>query len=196
MSNLARLALSAGYRQLVLSSLRQSQIISTRSCKYHHPLNVLVIYGLLFQGGWVEHWKPGPYPKTKEEREAAARKYNLIPEDYVPFEEGSPFGDYPNLPAVGQDVRDPYEIYDSYYRRRNFAETLHVDYDIHTSDKMNPNIKHRYPMWVMVLVFLASFGSFAVIGWIDRYLDLHTGNPIKPKQYPADGKHYTFEPLD
>lgn len=145
----------------------------------------------------MRDWKPGPYPKTKEEREAAARKYNLIPEDYTPYEEGSCFGDYPKMPVVAQDVRDPYEIYDCYYRRRNFAETLHVDFDIHTSEKSNPNLKTRYPMWLMIVVFLLSYSSVALVVWIDRLADFHTGNPVKPKQYSWDGnKHYTFEPLD
>ncbi|CAG2163376.1 unnamed protein product [Oppiella nova] len=49
--------------------------------------------------GWIRDWKPGQYPKTQEEREAAAKKYNLIPEDYEPYPEGSGYGDYPKLPV-------------------------------------------------------------------------------------------------
>ena len=75
-------------------------------------------------GGWTRDWKPGPYPKTKEEREAAAKKYNLIPEDYEPLPDGTGWGDYPDLPIVGTDARDPYEDFDFHYRRRNYGETV------------------------------------------------------------------------
>lgn len=52
-------------------------------------------------------WKPGPYPKTKEEREAAAKKYGLLPEEYEPYpDDGSGYGDYPNLPIVSDDTKD------------------------------------------------------------------------------------------
>lgn len=78
----------------------------------------------IIPGGWIRDYKPGPYPKTPEEREAAARKYNLIPEDYDCYEEGSGYGDYPKLPVVSQDAMDPYEEYDNYYRRRNFGQTV------------------------------------------------------------------------
>lgn len=77
-----------------------------------------------FLGGWVRDYKPGPYPKTREEREAAARKYNLIYEDYETYPEGSGFGDYPKLPLISQDSKSPYEDYDIYYRRRNYGETV------------------------------------------------------------------------
>ena len=57
-------------------------------------------------------------PRTMEERIAAAKKYNLHPADYKPFEgekiEGvlTGFGDYPDLPAISYDARDPYEAWD------------------------------------------------------------------------------------
>ena len=55
-------------------------------------------------GNWNYQWMPGPYPRTKEERLAAAKKYNLEPEDYKPFPEdgylGMGLGDYPDLPRV------------------------------------------------------------------------------------------------
>jgi hypothetical protein len=31
---------------------------------------------------WNKDYKPGPYPKTPEERKAAAKKYGLLPEEY------------------------------------------------------------------------------------------------------------------
>lgn len=79
---------------------------------------------MLCAGGWTRDWKPGPPPTTPEERAAAAKKYNLIPEDYEPYEREEGFGDYPKLPEVGQDARDPYDDFDYHYRRRNFGETV------------------------------------------------------------------------
>ena len=63
-------------------------------------------------------------PKTETERIAAARKYNLIPEDYEVHDESTGFGDYPKLPPVGMDARDPYEDLDYHYYRRNYGETV------------------------------------------------------------------------
>lgn len=101
-------------------------------------------------------------PKTEEERVAAAKKYNLIPEDYEVNDDTMGYGDYPKLPPVGMDARDPYEDMDYHYRRRNYGETvcsvllipplshmleplqLHVDYDIHTGERNDPNEKWPY----------------------------------------------------
>lgn len=48
----------------------------------------------------------------------------MIVEDYETYPEGSGFGDYPKLPVVCQDARDPYEEFDFYYRRRNYGEPV------------------------------------------------------------------------
>lgn len=34
---------------------------------------------------WNKDYKPGPYPQTEKERIAAAKKYNLLPEEYKPY---------------------------------------------------------------------------------------------------------------
>jgi len=49
----------------------------------YHKLTFFVVTN------WNKDWKPGPYPKTPAEREAAAKKYGLRPEDYDAYEEGS-----------------------------------------------------------------------------------------------------------
>jgi len=145
--------------------------------------------------GWTRDWKPGPYPKTKEEREAAAKKYNLIPEDYEPLPEGTGWGDYPDLPMVGQDARDPHEDFDFHYRRRNFGETLHKDYDAITSDRHDPNSKMRYTYGSMFCQFLSWVLGFCMIAQVSNYFELRIEQTMKPKQWPGPGKvHYTFEP--
>lgn len=40
---------------------------------------------------WNKDWKPGQYPKTDEERRAAAKKYGLLPEDYKPYPDEGKF---------------------------------------------------------------------------------------------------------
>jgi len=74
---------------------------------------------------WNRDWKPGPYPKTPEERAAAAKKYGLRVEDYEPYpDDGTGFGDYPKLPLVSAAARNPYEVYDMPEFKRNFNEPV------------------------------------------------------------------------
>ncbi|ESN98031.1 hypothetical protein HELRODRAFT_84818, partial [Helobdella robusta] len=70
-------------------------------------------------------WKPGPYPKTEKERLAAAKKYNLVPQDYKPYpDDGMGYGDYPMLPHKCSEARDPNEIWDIPHVRRNYGEPV------------------------------------------------------------------------
>jgi len=74
---------------------------------------------------WNRDWMPGPYPKTPEERAAAAKKYNLRVEDYEPYpDDGWGYGDYPKLPLVSATARNPYEDYDIPTVKRNFNEPV------------------------------------------------------------------------
>jgi NADH dehydrogenase (ubiquinone) 1 beta subcomplex subunit 8 len=169
--------LSGPVPQLITGS--KAVFVSTRNC------------------GWTRDWKPGPPPKTKEEWAAAAKKYNLIPEDYKPYPETEGLGDYPHLQVVGQDARDPFEDFDYHYRRRNFAETLHIDYDIYTSDRHDPNEKTRIPPWKMFMMFIVSQATLVILFFAAWFFDIRIVPNMKPKQFPGPGKvHYTFEPLD
>jgi NADH dehydrogenase (ubiquinone) 1 beta subcomplex subunit 8 len=74
---------------------------------------------------WNKDWKPGPYPKTPEERAAAAKKYGLRVEDYEPYpDDGLGYGDYPKLPRVSTESRDPYEEWDIPEIKRNYGEPV------------------------------------------------------------------------
>lgn len=76
---------------------------------------------------WNKDWKPGPYPKTDEERIAAAKKYGLLPQDYEPYpDDGAGFGDYPKLPVISNDQKDPNGNWDDPDIRRNFGEPVSV----------------------------------------------------------------------
>ncbi|XP_077481165.1 NADH dehydrogenase [ubiquinone] 1 beta subcomplex subunit 8, mitochondrial [Stigmatopora argus] len=81
---------------------------------------------------------PGPYPKTPEERAAAAKKYNMRVEDYEPYpDNGEGFGDYPKLPDRSQHERDPWYEWDHPDLRRNHGETLHWHFDMYTRTRVD-----------------------------------------------------------
>jgi NADH dehydrogenase (ubiquinone) 1 beta subcomplex subunit 8 len=87
---------------------------------------------------WNKDWKPGPYPETQAEREAAAKKYGIPIEDYKPYEnDGTGHGDYPKLPEFSVERRDPYYPYDFPESKRNFGDAYHVDSDLYSEDRYN-----------------------------------------------------------
>jgi hypothetical protein len=76
---------------------------------------------------WNKDWKPGPYPKTEAERIAAAKKYGLLPQDYEPYpDDGTGYGDYPKLPIISADMRDPFYEWDYPDQKRNYGETVRL----------------------------------------------------------------------
>jgi NADH dehydrogenase (ubiquinone) 1 beta subcomplex subunit 8 len=74
---------------------------------------------------WNKEWLPSKRPKTQEEREAAAKKYGLLPQDYEPYpDDGHGVGDYPKLPDIGGDSRSDWEDYDMPTLKRNYQEPV------------------------------------------------------------------------
>lgn len=143
---------------------------------------------------WNKDWKPGPYPQTPEERAAAAKKYNLSPEEYEPYpDDGMGYGDYPKLPDTSVESRDPYYPWDFPEHKRNFGEPLHVHVDMYGEDRFDVSSKPRFTLAQQVLAFIGVVGGFAVVYyWLD---DKRMFRPVLPKQYPYKGEtHYTFEP--
>jgi len=131
--------------------------------------------------------------------QAAANKYGLKREDYKPYDEKAicSHGDYPELPMVESEQRDPYADWDMPEYRRNFGEPLHVDADALVADRWEPNRVYGpgIPRWQMVLTFLGTVGFFTFCQLY--FIDSPHFNPVLPKQFPGDGKkHYTFEPVD
>lgn len=91
-------------------------------------------------------WMPGPYPKTESERIAAAKKYNLLPEEYEPYDPEKwefSYGDYPHLPNRFTKDQDPYYAWDYINYRKGYGETWHVHtelyrpYSIHCRQELN-----------------------------------------------------------
>jgi len=145
---------------------------------------------------WNKDWKPGPYPRTPEERAAAAKKYGMRIEDYEPYpDDGMGYGDYPKLPRVAAESRSAYEKWDIPEMKRNFGEPLHVDADILTEDKWNPTTKKRYS-FVQMLAWLGAVWGGITVAYI-LTLPYPYFLPAAPKQYYNDGKkHFTFEPAE
>ncbi|XP_064617836.1 NADH dehydrogenase [ubiquinone] 1 beta subcomplex subunit 8, mitochondrial-like [Liolophura sinensis] len=161
-------------------------------------------------GYWNKDWKPGPYPTTPEEREAAAKKYGLRLEDYDVYpDDGLGYGDYPKLPVVSGDSKDPYEDWDFPELKRNYGEPLHVEADIIGEDRLDYTTKRLYSDRFAALYFLGFVGTLALLFVLAMpYPDIQ---PAMPKQFPFNDlylekggdpekmptiKHYTFEPAD
>ncbi len=85
----------------------------------------MTFFYFFLHADWNKDWKPGPYPRTPEERAAAAKKYGLRVEDYEPYpDDGDGYGDYPKLPVHSDESRDPWYPWDLPEARRNFGEPV------------------------------------------------------------------------
>lgn len=74
---------------------------------------------------WNRDYVPGKYPTTPEQRLAAAKKYQMTPDDYEPYpEDGTGHGDYPKLPMISGDARDPFYPWDDPALKRNFRQPV------------------------------------------------------------------------
>ncbi|XP_008287044.1 NADH dehydrogenase [ubiquinone] 1 beta subcomplex subunit 8, mitochondrial [Stegastes partitus] len=125
---------------------------------------------------------PGPYPKTPEERAAAAKKYNMIPEDYEPYpDKGEGYGDYPMLPNKSQHERDPWYSWDHSDLRRNWGETMHWDFDMYTRNRVDtsPTVVPYHSMVKDLFLFLGFMAFMFYVGY-----ECKSYQPVGPKQYP------------
>lgn len=93
---------------------------------------------------WNKDFKPGPYPTTQKEREAAAKKYGIPIEQYEPYpDDGQGYGDYPKLKNESIELRDPYYPWDYPEHKRNFGETFHANHDLYSEDRFNTGKKNN-----------------------------------------------------
>ncbi|XP_027236325.2 NADH dehydrogenase [ubiquinone] 1 beta subcomplex subunit 8, mitochondrial [Penaeus vannamei] len=147
-------------------------------------------------GNWNKDWKPGKYPVTPEERAAAARKYGLRPDEYEPYpDDGLGFGDYPKLPVVSAEARDPYRDWDHPEHRRDFGEPIHASADMYGLDRIDDTQKPRFSLNDQALSFFGVMAAFFAAYFYLNDNKMHW--PVLPKQYPEEGKtHYTFEPAE
>jgi len=142
---------------------------------------------------WNYLWQPSPYPETKEEREAAARKYGMIPEDYEPYDPTDwGLGDYPKLEKSSQDSRSGQIDWDYMADRRNFGEPMMRDYDASQATRFDDTTKLPRSQAQLWAGFLAWVGGFALLFYIGSHFKRHPG--VTAEQYPGKGKtHYTFD---
>ncbi|KAL8591803.1 hypothetical protein ACOMHN_047063 [Nucella lapillus] len=159
---------------------------------------------------WNKDWKPGQFPQSAEERAAAAKRYGLRVEDYDVYKnDGMGYGDYPNLPIVSTDSRDPYQDWDIPELKRNYGEPLHALADIIGEDRWDASANPRYSYLNMFLTLAAFLGTLATVYYLTLPYPLFL--PAMPKQYPfnelhlekggrqEDEKvvvHYSFKPTD
>nr|XP_014335555.1 PREDICTED: NADH dehydrogenase [ubiquinone] 1 beta subcomplex subunit 8, mitochondrial isoform X2 [Bos mutus] len=124
---------------------------------------------------------PGPYPKTPEERAAAAKKYNMRVEDYEPYpDDGTGYGDYPKLPDRSQQERDPWYDWDHPDLRLNWGEPMHWDLDMYIRNRVDTS---PTPVnWNLMCKHLFGFVAFMLfMFWVgETYPAYQPG----PKQYP------------
>lgn len=120
----------------------------------------------------TEEWLPGPRPKTDEERAKAAKKYNLLPEEYQPLpDDGFAVGDYPDLPQSHHDQRDPFYPWDDPIFRRNFGEPMPENSMNLSYDRVDPDnfVNVRRPMWKQVLAMFGVVGPITLFWYWGTY---------------------------
>jgi len=152
--------------------------------------------GKIVAGYWNHDWRPDvKIPKTLEERKAAAKKYGMIVEDYETYcpDTEVPYGDYPKLPPVSAESRDPHALYDLPELKRNFGEPFHIEADMFGEDRYNINQRLRIPLNQMAACFFGFMSLMAFGFWTGEHIRI-CGVRMMPKEYPSDGKkHYSFE---
>ncbi|XP_038181683.1 NADH dehydrogenase [ubiquinone] 1 beta subcomplex subunit 8, mitochondrial isoform X2 [Arvicola amphibius] len=125
---------------------------------------------------------PGRYPRTPEERAAAAKKYNMRVEDYEPYpDDGMGYGDYPKLPDRSQQERDPWYEWDHPDLRLNWGETIPWDLDMYIRNRVDTS---PTPVsWNVMCKHLFGFVAFmAFMFWVGETFPSY--QPVGPKQYP------------
>jgi len=142
-------------------------------------------------GYWNKDWRPTDEPPTTEEgKRAAAKKYGMIPEDYETYaNDGTGYGDYPKLPLISAESRDPHALYDFPELKRNFGEPMHVDFDMVGEDRWDYNKRYRVPMLTMLASFLGvMFGGWGLfcLGEYVRVVPV----PMMPRQFPPGSVEY------
>ncbi|XP_056325968.1 NADH dehydrogenase [ubiquinone] 1 beta subcomplex subunit 8, mitochondrial [Danio aesculapii] len=141
-----------------------------------------IIRGARAASGSSKDGLPGPYPKTPEERAAAAKKYNMRPEDYQPYpDDGWGSGDYPMLPDRSQHERDPYYRWDHPDLRRNWGEPMHYHFDMYIRNRVDTS---PTPLdWRTMRLWLFGFlGITMFMFGMGEVLPCY--QPVAAKQYP------------
>ncbi|KAL7073996.1 hypothetical protein ACQ4LE_006798 [Meloidogyne hapla] len=159
--------------------------------------------GAVAHPGWYprDHM-PGNYPKTDEERRAAAIKYGLRPEDYTPYDPDdiiNHVGDYPDPGLFTPSHRDPHDIYSDRHNRRNWNEPLMkqaIRYRVDRCSFDGLDEEHFLPLQTlsrfatllvpMVVFSLVFYYNAETLRKVRDYYGFRWYVPKLPKQYPYD----------
>lgn len=163
--------------------------------KTRYDFDELFDFNNLHFTDWHKDFKAdAKVPKTKEEIEKAAKKYNLHPSEYKTYEDdGLGWGDYPKLPDEPYEARPLHYAYDMPEHKRNFGEPIHIDYPMWSEDRYGTAAPTRYSIRDMFATFgIVMTGWFALYFWLE---DKKMFLPTLEKQYP-DKTRYTFEPAN
>lgn len=149
-----------------------------------------LIYSVRSAGTWYKDLMPGPYPTTPEQKAAAAKKYNLLPEEYEADPDG--FGDYPKLPMISTESKDPFRDWDFPEHRKDFGEPMHTMANLIGEDRWDCNHVEKqqiHPSIQVCMYIGVMLGFFLPYWWFE---DKKISLPHMKKHYPADGVHYKY----
>ncbi|XP_078052847.1 NADH:ubiquinone oxidoreductase subunit ASHI [Augochlora pura] len=163
--------------------------IQVRNYKHLDPDEVLARYARMSWPTEMKIWVPGPTPKTEWARRRAAAKYNMHPNEYIP---SGKLGDYPKLPTIGVEAKDPYYPWDFPSLRRNYGEVIHPGFDMMGEDRFAYGVRVPYNYYKCSAIFVVLY-IFMI--FIVPNITPKTKPVFVDKQLPFDGKvHYSFEP--
>uniref|UniRef100_UPI00358FE13B NADH dehydrogenase [ubiquinone] 1 beta subcomplex subunit 8, mitochondrial-like n=1 Tax=Myxine glutinosa TaxID=7769 RepID=UPI00358FE13B len=141
---------------------------------------------------------PDVFPKTQEEWKAAAKKYNMHLHDYQVYpDDGLGLGDYPMLPDVSSNEKDPHYDWDDPSIRRNWGEPLHFDSDMYLRSRLDksPVIVPWNTMCKHLFIFIGGMLFFFFLG-----STFPSHPPMAPKQFPfqhpVKGGHFCNVPKE
>ncbi|KAK6641022.1 hypothetical protein RUM44_012721 [Polyplax serrata] len=165
-------------RTLIRPNIKHIQILTSQPIKKCH---------------WFPAYKPGPPPKTKEEREAAAQKYNMLPEEYEPDDDygSQSLGDYPKVPFESCDSRDLYYPWDYHNLKRDYLQPVNRHEHL-LVPQMLTTVEPQHTMkecWIILFKFCAFAALVAYCS--DRFLNYYPG--LEQQKLGTDEIHYTFE---
>ncbi|CAD1479281.1 unnamed protein product, partial [Heterotrigona itama] len=154
----------------ILSVKNESFINFTRTTTYKYeelvPENTHEFFRNDFLPSQIKYL-PGLYPKTKEEWNAAAAYYGLHPDEYKPFDPVKNYiGDYPDLPIISYEAKDPYYPWDHPATRTNYGEALPLNFQDLLGDRLEYGVRQRIGHLKATIICWSVAGVFLIICWL------------------------------
>jgi NADH dehydrogenase (ubiquinone) 1 beta subcomplex subunit 8 len=97
-------------------------------------------------------------------------------------------GDYPDVPAIPQQLKDPYATYYEPQARRNFGDPIPEDYE--PLLMWSFDIEDRYgPAWILAS-FGGLFGGCALLYWLTSMIPNDFADRRAPRHLPTVGSYF------